>query len=1670
MRRHLKQEHLLRRLLSTAFALGIITVSFLVAKSFAQTIQNGDKVEERTELTYYLTATADGIDAYGVSSENGEIAQVLTNTLQVTDILPEKLDFIGFETTGSGKFNAVSQADKTTVCTGTVIDDTQEEGAAEGHWNEDGTEYYYHGLHYTPADRKVSYQVSHLQAGCELTIGIKIKTPVIPNGSVHYDFYNTAQLSDGDILKNSNQVYFWMGRTATNLYTVSFEYEGDVPENAPTAPEAISVESGYIKIPQQPSVAGYSFSGWTIKSGSGYTRGDEYLPYTNTVFVGHFTPAETPASYQVIYEIEGEKPSNYTAPEAKSYLPGKTVNIDSLQSDAKIGAYTFAGWSSQDIDASADSFVMPENDVLIKGTFAHNIYTLSYAFLGEAPENADSLLPESKTYEVGTPIKIADEPSAEGWEFIGWNPANDFEMPEQDTVITGQWRIISDNFEPKISKTIQDKKDIYYQGEEFSQLVTIENNYDYPLRSVILVEKNEDTIFLPSEEYDLIDDHTIEIYTLEANSALEIHLKTTVSKDEKAHIVDTTALVSAIADGPHTLDTTKPYEASDDYNTDGIAPPTPPDDEVPVPEDYSNNPNTSDKIIAVASLFVTVSAVILFVCSKNRRNVTRCRIMAISLALPAIVGLSYSAMNFYSYAKQHAQETISSRFADYSRSEENSWSLYKTIAWSGVDTAQVNIRFNSIASERHQAEDVVIAIPNDAYTSREDFAAYKQEVLDFANTFLQEGDNRIGIVSMDAAYNYPRTPSVKLAPTTDIAAIKSAIDQIVTKDYEFSNFNSVPLEAAKLILAAENDGIERLPIVVALGDHLYLNANYSDAYEAAKQLIPKLSYRARFKVAYDVYGLADTIYHNASLETMVKPLNYFVIEFEDLIDTNDFEITHILYSDQHDARRRDLGGIDYGYTVESETSDSNIRYTIDNFPIGDDFQISLDLKLKNPVSAEHQEYTPNQKLNFNIQTRINDETVASEEYSLDRTPKILNGFRVTHNANAPAGCSVTVPENRIQNATSFAQVSTDEISCPGYHFAGWSTAGQDLDYRGSNLFIMPEEDVTLYAQWVKSDLKKSMDGTLATGSSAYLSGYDFYNSARKLTNYHEEQIVSIKTAQSLPDNFDISNPNNIIPNPSGSEMPIYIWYNDDEKTIYLYTDADKIFLAGYAGSLLYNFKAVTDISALADWDTSKATDLSNAFQYNYALSDLSPIANWDVSNVQRFANTFADTRNIENLEALSGWNFANATDLSDMFVSSSGLTSLEGSENWKFPKAAALDYVFASTNISSLKPTANWEFPAATSLTRLFSDTKITSLEGIENWDVSNITSLSHTFSGSYLTDISALASWEPSSLSSLYGTFSGQSNLTDFSALASWKDYSQNFTDLTETFDRTGITDLKPFADWDIRNVYSFSGTFANTKITSIKDLANWRIKAYSSYTYSSLYKTFYNTELNSLEGVEHWLDEATKVRLNSTFYKTKITNLDPLDSWKDHSSTIATMASAFQYTDTLTDISGLANWTNNSQLTSMDSTFSSCSNLKDISPLLNFDVSHVETLSSTFMNTDISSLHGLENWQTSNVTSLSYTFGGTDITNVDELATWNVSNVKSMSGTFVRNEKLQNVNGLANWQTNSLTNIDVLFAESSNVESFTPLNNWYASKITSKWNTFRSVPASTPKPSWWY
>ena len=147
----------------------------------------------------------------------------------------------------------------------------------------------------------------------------------------------------------------------------------------------------------------YSFNGWTPNV-SAVTGNAEYTA----------TFTSTPKSYTVTYKVDGETYGNVDTVAYGSTLTARTA-------PTKTG-YTFSGWS--EIPAT-----MPDENVVITGTFTANQHTVTYKVDGETYGDVD-------TVAYGTALTAREAPTKTGYTFSGWSeiPAT---MPDNDVVITG---------------------------------------------------------------------------------------------------------------------------------------------------------------------------------------------------------------------------------------------------------------------------------------------------------------------------------------------------------------------------------------------------------------------------------------------------------------------------------------------------------------------------------------------------------------------------------------------------------------------------------------------------------------------------------------------------------------------------------------------------------------------------------------------------------------------------------------------------------------------------------------------------------------------------------------------------------------------------------------------------------------------------------------------------------------------------------------------------------------------------------------------------------------------------------------------------------------------------------------------------------------------------------
>lgn len=524
------------------FAMTIIILIAVIGGSLAAFLGNDVKVKANSEMIYYLTLSYDGVDINGLQSNDSTVSELKSGNLYVEDKLPEGLIFDRFLDTSDGTIGAVKRSDGS-VCVGKVVDDTNDNGT----WNSDNTEYTYHGLHYNANTGVVSYTVKDLKAGCDLSIGIVTKTPkkLETNENVsknRRDFYNFALARDEDNTILSNNVHVFMGDEFGSLYTVSYEYTGDVPNVS--LPDAEKHIAGVrIGVPVDIKVDGYTFNGW--KSDDVNIQNGKYdMVPSNIVLKGDFTKKET---HKVQYAIEGEIPSEYILPSVKDVYDGKNVKIDSLKIGTVINGYRFIGWSSDDVVINSNGmFVMPDKDVVIKGKFEEAKYNVSYAFYGnDLPTDYRKYLPDTKSYLPGDIVKLEDISDAVGYKFLGWYMDDKFIMPEDNIVIYGEWKRNSVAIDPTVNVEIVNESDYYMIGDSILYKIVVSNPSIFDINDVIVSSNNENTYFLDSDDYNILSDHMISIDYIKSGSSTVVYAQYDVSENDIGDITSEFEIVGA---------------------------------------------------------------------------------------------------------------------------------------------------------------------------------------------------------------------------------------------------------------------------------------------------------------------------------------------------------------------------------------------------------------------------------------------------------------------------------------------------------------------------------------------------------------------------------------------------------------------------------------------------------------------------------------------------------------------------------------------------------------------------------------------------------------------------------------------------------------------------------------------------------------------------------------------------------------------------------------------------------------------------------------------------------------------------------------------------------------------------------------------------------------------
>ena len=351
----------------------------------------------------------------------------------------------------------------------------------------------------------------------------------------------------------------------------------------------------------------------------------------------------------------------------------------------------------------------------------------------------------------------------------------------------------------------------------------------------------------------------------------------------------------------------------------------------------------------------------------------------------------------------------------------------------------------------------------------------------------------------------------------------------------------------------------------------------------------------------------------------------------------------------------------------------------------------------------------------------------------------------------------------------------------GYTFAGWTPESIPADSTGN---------ISFTAKW-------------EAGTATLLSGSTLTTKMSNIAGTKTE-ITAFLHSDTKPTDENMTETNVI--SKRDSETPIYLWR--DGTTLKWWSKAGTVNAGADLNSLFRNYKSLTDISGLADWNTSSVTNMYGMFNECSGLTNLNALENWNTGSVEYMSYMLYNCNKLTDLSGLENWNTGSVKYMSYMFYNCNKLTDLSGLENWDTGTATDMSYMF--DNCSCL-----------------------TNLNALENWDTGSVTNMSYMFKECYgFTDLSGLSNWNTGSVTNMSSMFDECSRLTNLNALENWD--TGSVTDMSYMFGNCDFANLSGLSNWDTRSVTNMYGMFhLCDKITNLSGLENWNTGSVKSMSY---------------------------------------------------------------------------------------------------------------------------------------------------------------------------------------------------------------------------------------------
>ena len=337
-----------------------------------------------------------------------------------------------------------------------------------------------------------------------------------------------------------------------------------------------------------------------------------------------------------------------------------------------------------------------------------------------------------------------------------------------------------------------------------------------------------------------------------------------------------------------------------------------------------------------------------------------------------------------------------------------------------------------------------------------------------------------------------------------------------------------------------------------------------------------------------------------------------------------------------------------------------------------------------------------------------------------------------------------------------------------------------------------------------------------------------------------------------------------------SDLPIYLWYDQAQKTIFWWSNADTVYINEDSNYMLANINDNSTLVQLIDMrgiNTSRMKNAHHMFWTKEGLTKHIDLSEFDTSNLEDVGYMFStpyetvSTAQIDPID-FSHFNTSKVKIMTGMFAGSY-LPSID-IRNFDTRNVVDMQYTFAGLkNVRHLD---------------------------LHGFDVSKVNNIGAIFSGNPALVSLSLANWQLDSIHAMDSLFAGMHALTDLNLTGFT---TKNVTDMHHMFNECQNLTALDLSSFDTRNVTDMNNMFRDNFA-----LKNLNLSSFNTSNVTNMKEMFRH------DGVIYPLDV-------STFDTRRVTNMDGMFYWTLMSPENATLDISNFDTRSLTSALGMFNYT---------------------------------------------------------------------------------------------------------------------------------------------------------------